>query len=107
MTTSSSAVARRAFAAIALAALVAVPAVSFGQPAAQPSAADLESARELYKEAKALRDKGDLRGALEKFKQAHAYGQTPVTGLELGRTHMQLGELVEAREVFLSVARMK
>ncbi len=75
--------------------------------AQQPSAADLESARELYKEAKALRDKGDLRGALEKFKQAHAYGQTPVTALELGKTHMQLGELVEAREVFLSVARMK
>lgn len=75
--------------------------------AQQPSAADLESARELYKEGKALRDKGDLRGALEKFKAAHAYGQTPVTALELGRTHMQLGELVEAREVLLSVARMK
>lgn len=73
----------------------------------QPSASDLESARELYKEGKELRSKGDLRGALEKFKQAHAYGQTPVTALELGKTHMQLGELVEAREVFLSVGRMK
>lgn len=82
--------------------------VSASSPAnAQPTAADLESARELYKEGKALRDKGDLRGALEKFKAAHAYGQTPVTALELGRTHMQLGELVEAREVLLSVARMK
>lgn len=75
--------------------------------APQPSAADLESARELYKDAKALRESGDLRGALQKFKQAHAYGQTPVTALELGRTHMQLGELVEAREVLLSIARMK
>jgi hypothetical protein len=80
---------------------------AFDASAQTPSAADLESARELYKEAKVLRDKGDLRGALEKFKQAHAYGQTPVTALELGRTHMQLGELVEARELFLSVGRMK
>ncbi len=102
MTTSSN-----GLAALVAAALFVAPAIAVAQPAGQPTAADLESARELYKEAKALRDKGDLRGALEKFKQAHAYGQTPVTALELGRTHMQLGELVEAREVFLSVARMK
>jgi hypothetical protein len=78
----------------------------YAQPS-EPSAADLESARELYKEGKELRSKGDLKGALEKFKAAHAYGGTPVTGLELGKTHMQLGELVEAREIFLSVGRMK
>lgn len=82
------------------------PSEAWAQPA-QPSAADLESARELYKEGKALRDKGDLKGALERFKAAHAYGQTPVTGLELGKTHVALGELVEAREVLLSVGRMK
>jgi hypothetical protein len=93
--------------------LVALPATSFAQapPApgqsAQPSAADLESARELFKEGREARQSGDLHRALERFKAAHAYGQTPVTGLELGRTHMQLGELVEAREVLLSVARMK
>jgi hypothetical protein len=75
--------------------------------AREPSAEDLESARELYKEGKELRQKGDLRGALERFKAAHGYGQTPVTGIELGKTHMQLGELVEAREVFLSIARLK
>jgi len=73
----------------------------------EPSAADLESARELYREGKELRQKGDLRGALERFKAAHGYGQTPVTGLELGKTHLQLGELVEAREVLLSIARIK
>lgn len=76
-------------------------------PASAQSAADLESARELYREGKELRQKGDLHGALERFKAAHGYGQTPVTGLELGKTHMQLGELVEAREVFLSIARLK
>src|SRR5688572_2041922 len=78
----------------------------YAQPS-EPSAADLESARELYKEGKELRTKGDLKGALEKFKAAHAYGGTPVTGVELGKTHMQLGELVEAREILLSVGRMK
>lgn len=74
---------------------------------AEPSAADLESARELYRQGKDLRQQGDVRGALERFKAAHRYGQTPVTGLELGKTHQQLGELVEAREVFLSIARIK
>ncbi|AKV03609.1 hypothetical protein AKJ09_10272 [Labilithrix luteola] len=81
-----------------------VPAIAMADP---PTAADLESAREAFHDGRELRQKGDLRGALERFKTAHAYGQTPVTALELGRTHMQLGELVEAREVFLSVARLK
>jgi hypothetical protein len=71
-----------------------------------PTAADLETARALVKEGRALRASGDLRGALEKFKAGHALGQTPVTGLELARTHEMLGDLIEAREVCLSVARM-
>jgi len=73
---------------------------------AAPSAADLASARELYKEGKELRAAGDPAGALEKLKAAHALGQTPVTGVELGKTHVQLGQLLEAREVFLGVGRM-
>ena len=77
------------------------------QPGAQPSAADLESARELFKEGREARQAGDLRRAIERFKAAHAYGQTPVTALELGRTQMQAGDLIEAREVLLTVARMK
>ena len=75
-----------------------------------PTASDLESARALFKQGKDLRATGDpanLRPALEKFKAAHAYGQTPLTALELGRTHAAVGELVEAREVLLSIARMK
>lgn len=107
MTTSSSV---KRLSALAIVAGVAfAPQLASAQPTqpTQPSAADLESARELYKEAKALREKGDLRGALEKFKGAHAYGQTPVTGLELGKAHIAVGELVEAREVLLSVGRMK
>ncbi|MDB4935500.1 MAG: hypothetical protein JWP87_2472 [Labilithrix sp.] len=114
MTTSSRSrtLARRAgrtLAATLFLAVTAVPVTSFAQPepTAPPSAADLESARELFKEGRELRQKGELRPALDRFKAAHAYGQTPVTALELGRTHVQLGELVEGREVLLSVARMK
>ncbi len=76
------------------------------QPQQAPSAADLESARETFKQAMIQRQGGDVQGSLDKFKAAHALGQTPVTGVELGRTEMQLGQLVEAREVFLSIARI-
>jgi hypothetical protein len=100
----------RAWVVLGTAFLMAMPTASGAQPAqpaAQPSAADLESARELFKEGREARQSGDLRRAIERFKAAHAYGQTPVTALELGRTQMQAGDLIEAREVLLSVARMK
>lgn len=74
--------------------------------AAEPTAADSESALQLYKEGKSLRDKGDQQGALAKLKAAHALVQTPITALELGKTQVALGQLVEAREVLLSVARI-
>ena len=95
--------ASRAPFAIAAAALV----TGSVQPAyAEPSAADLASARALYKEGRALRERGDLAGALEKFQAAHALGQTPITGIELARTYVQLGRLVEAEEVSLGVSRL-
>jgi len=70
-----------------------------------PTAQELETARNLYKEGKDLRARGDLPGALEKLQAAHALGNTPVTGIELARTYAQVGQLVEAREVALSIAR--
>jgi hypothetical protein len=73
---------------------------------AEPTAADMETARDLFKEAKKLRDAGDLKGALEKFKAAHALAGTPITGVELGKTYAANGQLVEARETFLEVVRM-
>ncbi|HEY8074144.1 MAG TPA: hypothetical protein VIF62_08545, partial [Labilithrix sp.] len=73
---------------------------------AQRSAQDIESARALYQEGTALRDKGDLKGALEKFKAAHALGNTPITGLELCRTYGALKMPVEARETCLGVGRI-
>src|SRR5262245_49543355 len=60
--------------------------VALGLPssaAAQRTAQDIESARQLYNQGIALRDQGDLKGALEKFRAAHALGNTPVTGIEL------------------------
>ena len=78
-----------------------------GSPAyAQRSATDLESARQLYNQGVQLRDMGDLKGALEKLKAAHALGNTPITGLELCKTHAALVQPVEAREVCLGVARI-
>jgi hypothetical protein len=70
------------------------------------SASDLETARLLLREGNELRAKGDLRGALAKYEAAHGIVFTPITGLEVGRTHMLLGELVEAREAFLMVGRI-
>jgi hypothetical protein len=90
---------------VALALLVAASA--FAPDAYAQTAADMETARALFHEGKELRAKGDLRGALEKLRAAHAAGRTPITGLELARTHELLRELVEAREVALDVARIR
>lgn len=88
--------------AVLTASLVALPGIAH----AQRSAADIESARQLYSQGVDLRDKGDLRGALEKFKAAHALGNTPITGLELCKTYAALHMPVEAREVCLGVGRI-
>ena len=72
----------------------------------EPTPADLETARDLYKQGRDLEKKGDLKGALEKLRAAHAVGRTPLTAIELARVEVQLGMVVEAREVCLGVARM-
>jgi hypothetical protein len=82
--------------------LAAAPTVAFAQRTPQ----DIETARRLYNEGVELRDKGDWKGALEKFKAAHALGNTPITGVELCKTHATLNQPVEAREVCLGVARI-
>jgi hypothetical protein len=78
--------------------------VAFAQQ--PPSAIDLAQARQLLNQGLKLRDGGDVAGALEKFKAARALAETPITSTELGRAYMALGKLVEAREAFLSVARL-
>jgi hypothetical protein len=74
--------------------------------AGNPSAEDFATARALYKEGKDLRASGDLKGALEKLTAAHSLGRTPLTGIELARTQVQLGLLVEARETCLGIGRL-
>jgi hypothetical protein len=74
--------------------------------AGQPSAADIAQARVLLNQGLKLREEGDARGALEKLRAAHVLANTPITGIELGRTYLALGELLEARETFLSIDRI-
>lgn len=74
--------------------------------AAQRTAADIETARQLYNQGIDLRDKGDNKGALEKFRAAHALGNTPITGIELCKMHVTLQQPVEAREICLGVSRI-
>lgn len=92
---------KRAFA-LATFLLTTLPSVAF----AQRTASDLESARQLYNQGIELRDKGDLKGAIEKFRAAHALGNTPLTGIELCKAHAALAQPVEAREICLGVARI-
>jgi hypothetical protein len=72
----------------------------------QHSAGDVAQARELFNQGLALRESGDLGGAIEKLRAAHGLASTPITGVELGRTYLSAGKLVEAREVLLSVGRL-
>jgi len=86
-------------------------ALAIGAPAReacaqQRSAVDIAQARELFNQAMDLREKGNVNDSLEKFRAAHALAGTPITGLELGRTYVTAGKLVEAREAFLSVGRI-
>ena len=74
--------------------------------AGEPSAADFETARELFTQGKSLREKGDYAGAVAKFRQAFQLAATPILGLEICRTEEKLGRLVEAREACLLAARL-
>jgi hypothetical protein len=67
------------------------------------NAGDWESARIAFADGNKLRDEGNVRGALEKYKAAFVLAPTPITALEVGRAESDLGQLVEAREVLLRV----
>jgi hypothetical protein len=72
----------------------------------QPSAEDMESARVLFNKGREARTAGDMTAALEHFKAAHALGRTPITGIELAKTHQALNQWVEARELCMSIQRL-
>ncbi|MGH7327355.1 MAG: hypothetical protein ACREJX_03290, partial [Polyangiaceae bacterium] len=73
--------------------------------AAGPTAADKDTARALMSQGNDLRAKGDLKGALQSFLAADAIMHVPSTGVEVAKTEAALGELVEARDAALAVAR--
>ena len=54
--------------------------VSSGSAHAQPSAVQRETARELMAEARRLRERGDLNGALGRFSAADGLGYQARTG---------------------------
>jgi hypothetical protein len=72
----------------------------------EPSVGDLAHTRELFNQGLPQRETGDAGGALEKFRAAQSLVRTPIVARELGRTYAQLGKLIEARETFLSIARI-
>jgi hypothetical protein len=65
-----------------------------------------ETARFFMTEGRALRDKGNLQAALEKFRAADAIVHAPTSGLEVARAYASLGLLVEARDTALHVTRI-
>jgi len=79
--------------------------LTLGVAAAEPSAAEKETARKLVKSGRAKKQAGDAKAALEDFKAAHAIMGVPTTGLELGKAQLEGGLLVEARDTLLAVSR--
>jgi len=73
---------------------------------AEPSAGDLATARNALKEGLALREKGDLVGALGRLTTAHDLVATPVTVFELGKTHLLMGHVLQAHELFIKIGRL-
>jgi hypothetical protein len=64
------------------------------------------TARAALKEADQLRDAGDLRGALERYRAAQAVLREPPSGLSLVSTQAALGMLVEARQTAVDTAAL-
>jgi hypothetical protein len=73
---------------------------------AQPSAADRETARSLMDEGRELRDKKDLKAALDRFQRADDIMHVPTTGYEVARMQVSLGLLVEARDTIARVLHL-
>lgn len=88
-------------------AIVLLAALGWASPGlADPSAADVESAKQQYLEGMNLRQQGDEAGALTRFKAAYALVPTPITALEVGRSELALGKILDAREILLKAAHM-
>lgn len=74
-----------------------------GTAIAETTEAEKDAARILFTEGKELRDAGKTALALDRFQRAYDLAPTPITTLELARTHAMLGHLVDARSLARSV----
>ena len=71
----------------------------------EPSAADKETARSLLIRGRSKLDAKDYDGALKDLKGAHAIMNVPTTGVSLAKAFAAVGQLIEARDTALAVAR--
>ena len=81
-----------------------LPQAAHAQPA--PSASDRETARKLLDDGDAAAQKKDFDAALKAYVAAHAIMNVPTTGIEVAKTQVALGQLVEARDTALEVTRI-
>ncbi|HVH42015.1 MAG TPA: hypothetical protein VM925_06715 [Labilithrix sp.] len=73
---------------------------------AEPSLADRETARSLMDDGDKKREAGDLKGALESYRQADVLMSVPTTGIEVARTQVSLHQFLQARETLGRVIRL-
>lgn len=97
---------RSVVAVFAIAAGAATMSVSSIARAAEPTAAEKESAQKLVSDGDRLASERDFTGALRAYKSAAAITNTPPIALQVARTHEALGQFIEAREAYDRVARM-
>jgi hypothetical protein len=96
---------RGSLGAIRVACLAAAAGVSAPVLAADPSAADKETSRGLYREGMRLFDAHDYAGAERACRGAHALVQAPTSATCWARALESLGRLIEARDAFLEAVR--
>jgi len=92
----------RAFARAAACALL----VCASSHAQERSAADVAAAKAQFAEALDFRAKGDLEGALKRFRAAYTFVPTPITGLEVGRTLVAMGKIAEGRAMLIQASEL-
>src|SRR4051794_38028802 len=73
---------------------------------ADPTPAEKETARALLDEGDREVEKKHYEAALKAFLAADAIMNVPTTGIELAKTQVLLGQLVEARDSALRVTRL-
>lgn len=73
--------------------------------AAEPTAAERETARALLKEGDWLFASNKYPDALERYRAAHAIMGLPTTGMSVVRCLVATGHLVEARDLAIQIAR--